>query len=57
MCKMKREETIKPLTKADRIRQMSDEELATLLCGEGWQANEETECPEWLRQPVGGDLE
>lgn len=33
MCKMKREETIKPLTKADRIRQMSDEELATLLCG------------------------
>lgn len=23
---------MKPLTKADRIRQMSDEELATLLC-------------------------
>lgn len=57
MCKMKREETIKLLTKAGRIRQMSDEELATLLCGEGWQANEETECLEWLRQPVGGDLE
>ena len=40
------------LTNADRIRAMSDEELAHLLCFEGWQMSEVQECLEWLQQPA-----
>lgn len=37
---------------ADRIRAMSDEELATLLCCTGWKMAEERECLNWLQQPA-----
>ncbi|MFR2752015.1 MAG: hypothetical protein ACLTAZ_07465 [Dysosmobacter welbionis] len=43
------------LTNADRIRAMSDEELAHLLCFEGWQMSEVQECLEWLQQPAEED--
>ena len=43
------------LTNADRIRAMSDEELAHLLCFEGWQMSEVQECLEWLQQPAAED--
>lgn len=41
-----------PITNADRIRAMSDEELAYLLCVEGWRIGEEKECKKWLDQPT-----
>ena len=44
-----------PLTNADRIRDMSDEELAKLLCCTGWRMFEHKECLEWLKQPVEED--
>ena len=40
-------------TNADRIRAMSDEELAKLLCCTGWRMIEQKECLEWLQQPAG----
>ena len=39
-------------TNADRIRAMSDEELAKLLCCNGWRMIEQKECLEWLQQPA-----
>ena len=42
-----------PMTNADRIRAMSDEELAKLLCCTGWRMIEQKECLEWLQQPAG----
>ena len=42
-----------PMTNADRIRSMSDEELAKLLCCTGWRMIEQKECLEWLQQPSG----
>ena len=42
-------------TNADKIRAMSDEELAKLLCCTGWKMFEYKECLEWLKQPVEGD--
>ena len=39
-------------TNADRIRAMSDEELAKLLCCNGWRMIEQKECLEWLKQPA-----
>ena len=42
-----------PLTNADRIRAMSDEELAKLLCCTGWRMFEQKECLEWLQRPAG----
>ena len=44
-----------PMTNADRIRTMSDEELAKLLCCTGWRMFEYKECLEWLKQPVEED--
>ena len=44
----------KPMTNADRIRSMSDEELAKFLCCTGWRMIEQKECLEWLQQPCGG---
>lgn len=41
-----------PMTNADRIRAMSDEELAKLLCCTGWRMIEQKECLEWLQQPA-----
>ena len=41
-----------PMTNADRIRAMTDEELAKLLCCTGWRMIEQKECLEWLQQPV-----
>lgn len=38
-----------PKTNADRIRAMSDEELARFLCCTGWRLPERKECLEWLR--------
>ena len=40
-------------TNADNIRDMSDEELAKLLCCSGWRMIEQKECLEWLQQPAG----
>ena len=40
------------MTNADHIRDMSDEELAKLLCCTGWRMIEQKECLEWLQQPV-----
>ena len=42
----------KRTTNADRIRAMSDEELAKLLCCNGWRMIEQKECLEWLQQPA-----
>lgn len=44
------------LSNSDRIRAMSDEELAHLLCFEGWQMSEVQECLEWLQQPAEEDI-
>ena len=41
------------MTNADRIRAMTDEELAKLLCCTGWRMIEQKECLEWLQQPAG----
>ena len=38
---------------ADKIRAMTDEELAKLLCCTGWRMIEQKECLEWLQQPAG----
>ena len=43
------------MTNADRIRAMSDEELAKLLCCTGERMFEHKECLEWLQQPVEED--
>ena len=40
---------------ADKIRAMSDEELAKLLCCTGWRMIEQKECLEWLQQPAEED--
>ena len=40
------------MTNADRIRAISDEELAKLLCCTGWRMIEQKECLEWLQQPA-----
>ena len=42
-------------TNADKIRGMSDEELAKLLCCTGWKMFEYKECLEWLKQPAEED--
>ena len=42
-----------PMTNADRIRSMTDEELAKLLCCTGWRMIEQKECLEWLQKPCG----
>lgn len=43
------------MTNADRIRAMTDEELAKLLCCTGWRMIERKECIEWLQQPAEED--
>ena len=40
-------------TNAQKIRAMSDEELAKLLCCTGWRMFEQKECLEWLQRPAG----
>ena len=42
------------MTNAQKIRAMSDEELAELLCCTGWRMIEQKECLGWLQQPCGG---
>ena len=42
-------------TNADKIRAMSDEELAKLLCCTGWKMFKYKECLEWLKQPAEED--
>lgn len=42
-------------TNADRIRAMSDEELAELLCIYDWRLGEMDECLAWLQSPVEED--
>ena len=44
-----------PMTNADRIRAMTDEELAKLLCCTGWRMIEQKECLEWLQHPAEED--
>ena len=39
-------------TNAQKIRAMSDEELAKLLCCTGWRMFEQKECLEWLQKPA-----
>ena len=41
-----------PLTNAQKIRAMTNEELAKLLCCTGWRMIERKECLEWLQQPA-----
>ena len=43
------------MTNAQKIRAMSDEELAKLLCCTGWRMIEQKECLEWLQQPAEED--
>ena len=43
------------MTNADRIRAMSDKELAKLLCCTGWRMFEQKECLEWLQMPAEED--
>ncbi len=38
-------------TNADRIRAMSDEKLAELLCCMDWRLTEYKECLYWLQKP------
>ena len=45
---------VEPLTNAQKIRSMSDDELAKLLCCTGWRMIEQKECLEWLQRPCGG---
>ena len=40
-------------TNAQKIRGMSDEELAKLLCCTGWRMFEQKEYLEWLQRPAG----
>ena len=40
-------------TNAQKIRAMSNEELAKLLCCTGWRMFEQKECLEWLQRPAG----
>ena len=42
-------------TNAQKIRGMSDEELAKLLCCTGWRMFEQKECLEWLQRPAEED--
>ena len=42
-------------TNAQKIRAMSDEELAKLLCCTGWRMFEYKECLEWLQMPAEED--
>lgn len=42
-------------TNAQKIRAMSDEELAKLLCRTGWRMFEQKECLEWLQRPAEED--
>ena len=42
-------------TNADRIRTMTDEELARFLCCTGWRLPERKECLEWLQRTAGGE--
>ena len=42
-------------TNADKIRGMSNEELAKLLCCTGWRMFEHKECLEWLQMPAEED--
>ena len=39
-------------TNAQKIRGLSDEELAKLLCCTGWRMFEQKECLEWLQRPA-----
>ncbi len=39
------------LSNADRIRDMSDEELAKMLCIYDWRLGEMDECLAWLKRP------
>ena len=41
-----------PMTNARKIRSMTDEELAKLLCCTGWRMIEQKECLEWLKKPA-----
>ena len=42
-------------TNAQKIRAMSDEELAKLLCCTGWRMFEQKECLKWLQRPAEED--
>ena len=57
---LRQQETVKnrnglnePLTNAQKIRAMTNEELAKLLCCTGWRMIEQKECLEWLQMPAG----
>ena len=59
---LRQQETVKnrnglnePLTNAQKIRSMSDEELAKLLCCTGWRMIEQKECLEWLQMQAEED--
>ena len=56
---LRQQETVtnrnEPLTNAQKIRSMTDEELAKLLCCTGWRMIEQKECLEWLQQSAEED--
>lgn len=39
-------------TNADRIRALSDEDMAKFLCCIGWKLSKQKECLEWLKRPA-----
>lgn len=43
------------ITNGDRIRAMSDEDLAKLFCVYDWRLGEMKECLNWLKQPTEGE--
>lgn len=45
---------LEPQTNADRIRAMTDEELAKFLCVQGWRLSEYRECLDWLQSEAEG---
>lgn len=38
------------ISNRDRIRAMTDDELAAFICCTGWRLSERKECLEWLQQ-------
>lgn len=40
------------ISQADKVRGMSDEELANLLCNGGWNAEKYEDCLKWLKSDI-----
>lgn len=42
----------KTMSEGDRIRSMTDEELAVLFCNTGWMMKDHDKCLDWLQSKV-----